>query len=294
MSSDPSSPDPLGTAHPAPAELVALAEQAARAAGDLVRDQRPDDLGVASTKTSPTDVVTAMDTAAEELLVERLLTVRPDDGLLGEEGGLRPGTSGLTWVVDPIDGTVNYLYRIPAYAVSVAVVEGEPDPRTWRVLAGCVHNPVSGETWTASVGGGAFLSGRRLGVHDGVELGHALVGTGFGYTSGRRRSQARVLAALLPRLRDVRRAGAASLDLCAVASGRLDAYYERGLKPWDLAAGGLVATEAGASVTGLGGLSASEDMVVAAAPALARRLQQVLSGLDPLDDGAPQDGARPA
>jgi myo-inositol-1(or 4)-monophosphatase len=261
-----------------------LAETAARAAGDLVRDERPHDLGVASTKSSPTDVVTAMDTAAEALLVRTLLSARPDDGVLGEEGGLRPGTSGLTWVVDPIDGTVNYLYGIPAYAVSVAAVTGEPHPRSWQVVAGCVHNPETGETWTAALGQGAVLDGRPLAVNRGVPLDRALVGTGFGYTADRRREQARVLAGLLPQVRDVRRIGAASLDLCAVASGRLDAYYERGLRPWDLAAGLLVASEAGASVRGLAGLAPGEAMVLAAAPDLASRLGAALTALAPTRD----------
>lgn len=260
-------------------ELRALAEEAARAAGRLVRD-RPERPSVAATKSSPTDVVTAMDTAAEALLVDLLTTRRPQDGLLGEEGGLREGSSGLTWVVDPIDGTVNYLYGIPAYAVSVAVVRGRPEPGRWEPLAGCVHNPATGETWTAAAGLGASLDGRPVTVNRGVPLERALVGTGFGYTVERRREQARVLAELLPRVRDVRRAGAASLDLCAVASGRLDAYYERGLQPWDLAAGQLVAGEAGATVTGLGGRPAGEAMVVAAAEELATPLADALAALE--------------
>lgn len=278
---------PVAAAEPAPLELLALAESAARAGGGFIVRERPDDLGVSATKSSPTDVVTAMDTAAEDLLVGTLLRARPDDGLLGEEGGLRPGTSGLTWVVDPIDGTVNYLYRIPMYAVSVAVVTGEPTPGSWRLLAGCVHNPVTGETWTAAAGAGAWLDGQPIPRRSAVPLDRALVGTGFGYTVGRRRHQARVLAALLPQVRDVRRHGSAALDLCAVASGRLDAYYERGLQPWDLAAGALVASEAGASVTGMGGTRAGEAMTVAAPPPLARDLLTVLAGLDPLSDGQP-------
>ncbi|HEX5510380.1 MAG TPA: inositol monophosphatase family protein [Actinomycetales bacterium] len=257
--------------------LLTLGERAARAAGDLVRGGRREGLEVSATKTSPTDIVTQMDTAAESLLARTLLEERPDDGLLGEEGGLRPGTSGLTWVVDPIDGTVNYLYGIPAYAVSVAVVTGEPDPQTWTVLAGCVHNPETGETWTATRGGGARLNGLPVPGPAEVPMSRALVGTGFGYTVERRRRQAQVVATLLPRVRDIRRAGAASLDLCAVASGRLDAYYERGLKPWDLAAGGLVAEESGARVAGLGGLLAGEAMVIAAAPLLTGELGRLLT-----------------
>lgn len=263
--------------------LRVLAEEAARAAGDLVRE-RPADLHVASTKSSPTDVVTAMDIAAEALLADVLLSRRPDDGLLGEEGGLRPGTSGLTWVVDPIDGTVNYLYGLPAYAVSVAVVEGEPEPRAWRVLAGCVHNPSTSETWTATLGGGAHLDGRPVPGPASPVLSRALVGTGFGYTVSRRRKQGQVLASMITKVRDVRRGGSAALDLCAVASGRLDGYYERGLMPWDLAAGGLIARESGASVTGLAGLDADESMVIAARPALARELSLALAALDAGND----------
>ncbi|SDQ50275.1 inositol monophosphatase family protein [Quadrisphaera sp. DSM 44207] len=261
------------------AGLAGLAEAVARAAGDLVRDQRPDDLGVAATKSSATDVVTAMDTAAEELVRRELARARPDDGLLGEEGGLRPGRSGLTWVVDPIDGTVNYLYRIPAYAVSLAVVSGDPHPARWTALAGCVHNPATGETWTAARGAGARLDGRLLGPVLAPPLERALVGTGFGYTASRRAEQAAVVAALLPRVRDVRRIGSSALDLCAVASGRLDAYYERGLNPWDLAAGALVVTEAGGAVTGLRGAPADERMLVAAAPGLADALGAELAAL---------------
>jgi len=259
--------------------LRTLAEEAARAAGELVVGQRPARVQVAATKSSPTDVVTAMDTAAEELLTRTLLAGRPDDGVLGEEGGLRPGSSGLTWVLDPIDGTVNYLYGIPAFAVSVAVVAGDPEPGRWTALAGCVHNPVTGETWTAAAGAGAALDGRPVTVNDPVPMGRALVGTGFGYVAQRRAQQARVLSALLPRVRDVRRAGAASLDLCAVASGRLDAYYERGLQPWDQAAGALVVTEAGGSVSGLDGRTAGEAMVLAGPPRLVAELDQVLTGL---------------
>jgi len=254
------------------AELGALAESLARAAGDLVRDSRPDGLGVAATKSSALDVVTAMDLAAEELITSRLRAERPDDGLLGEEGASRAGTSGLTWVVDPIDGTVNYLYRLPAHAVSVAVVAGDPRPPRWRPLAGCVHNPATGETWTAVEGAGAFLDGARLGPVTAAPLERALVSTGFGYTVERRTEQARVVASLLPRVRDLRRSGSASVDLCSVASGRLDAHYERGLQPWDVAAGWLVLTEAGADVIGLDGEGAGEEMLVAGAPDLAVEL----------------------
>ena len=259
------------------AGLGALAESLARTAGDLVRDTRPDGLGVAATKSSAVDVVTAMDLAAEELITSRLRAERPDDGLLGEEGASRTGTTGLTWVVDPIDGTVNYLYRLPAHAVSVAVVAGDPRPPHWRPLAGCVHNPATGETWTAVEGAGARLDGVRLPPVAAPPLERALVSTGFGYTAQRRAEQGRVLAALLPRVRDVRRSGAASVDLCSVASGRLDAHYERGLQPWDVAAGWLVVTEAGGRVLSLDDGPPGEGTLVVAAPALAAELAGALA-----------------
>ena len=191
--------------------------------------------------------------------------LRPDDGVLGEEGGSRAGTSGITWVVDPIDGTVNYLYGLPAWAVSVAAVSGDADPATWTVLAGCVHAPATGETWTAARGAGAHLDGRRLAMTPAPPLERCLLGTGFGYVAQRRRAQARVLAELLPRVRDVRRIGAAAIDLCQVATGRLDLYYERGLQPWDLAAASLVVEEAGGVVVGLRGERAGAAMTVAGA-----------------------------
>jgi myo-inositol-1(or 4)-monophosphatase len=257
-----------------PRELLALAEQMAREAGRLIVDERPRDLGVATTKSSVTDIVTEMDQRAEQLLVDRITTARPDDGILGEEGAARAGTSGVTWVVDPIDGTVNYLYEFPSYAVSVAARVGDD------VVAGAVVNPVSGEVWTALRGEGAWLNGRRLVLGEPPELAMALVATGFGYDPRRRATQAAVLQVLLPQVRDVRRAGAASLDLCALATGRVDGYYEQGLKPWDLAAGGLVAAEAGAVVTGLRGRPAGEALVVAARPPLVGVLVGVLEGLD--------------
>jgi myo-inositol-1(or 4)-monophosphatase len=260
---------------PDPAGLLALALAAAREAARLVVDERPDGrLDVAATKSTATDIVTEMDRRSEQLVVERILADRPDDGFLGEEGASREGTAGVTWVIDPIDGTVNYLYEIPSYAVSVAArVGGE-------VVAGAVVNPASGETWTATLGGGAFLDGRPVRVNASPGLAMALVATGFGYAAERRARQAEILRVVLPQVRDVRRAGAASLDLCALACGRIDAYYEQGLKPWDLAAGGLVAAEAGALVGGLRGRPAGEALVVAAPPGLFEELADLLTELD--------------
>jgi myo-inositol-1(or 4)-monophosphatase len=244
-------------------ELRELATSAAVGAGALIRDGRPAHVDVAATKSSPIDVVTAMDLAAEALIRRTIAERRPADGVLGEEEGLVPGTSGVTWVIDPIDGTVNYLYGIPAYAVSIAAVVGPPTPDAWTVVAAAVHAVADGRTWTAELGAGAFLDGRRLHVNPPVPLASSLVGTGFGYTTDRRRGQARVVAELLPQVRDIRRIGSAALDLCTLASGGLDLYYERGLQPWDLAAASLVAREAGAAVVGLRGARAGEEMTVA-------------------------------
>jgi myo-inositol-1(or 4)-monophosphatase len=255
-----------------PAALLEIAVAAARDAAELLRDRRPPGrLAITATKSSATDIVTEMDQAAERLLVEHIRAARPHDGFLGEEGADETGTSGVTWVLDPIDGTVNYLYGIPAYGVSIGVRRGA------EVVVGVVCNPATGELWSARRGHGAELDGRPVRVNEVTDLSQALVATGFGYESARRARQARILTSVLPRVRDIRRAGAASLDLCALACGRVDAYYERGLKPWDLAAGGLIAAEAGAQVGGLGGRPAGEDLVVAAPPALFGPLTALLA-----------------
>jgi len=260
------------------AELVRLATSAAQQAGALVRDRRPAGLGVERTKTSPTDVVTVMDHAAEDLLREVLTAQRPGDGVLGEEHGLQPGSTGLVWVVDPIDGTVNYLYGLPTYAVSVAAVRGDPMvPGAWSPLAGCVHNPETGQTWTASAGRGAWLDGQPLRMGAPPPMERALIATGFGYREARRRGQARVLARLLPQIRDIRRQGSAAIDLCQVASGNVDGYYERGVQAWDVAAAMLVVTEAGGRVSGLEGRPPSPDMIVAAAEPLCGALVAALT-----------------
>lgn len=253
-----------------PWQLLELASAAAAQAARLVVDGRPADLGVADTKSSPTDVVTEMDTAAESLIRKIIAQQRPDDGFLGEEGGADAGTSAVRWIVDPIDGTVNYLYDLPGWSVSIAAeVAGE-------VVAGVVHAPRLGEVYTAVRGAGSWCNGALLAVRPPVALDGALVGTGFGYRAQRRATQGVIVQALLPRVRDIRRAGSAALDLCSVAHGRLDGYFERGLKPWDLAAGSLIATEAGAVVGGLNGRPASEDMVVAAPQGTYGALHDVL------------------
>jgi myo-inositol-1(or 4)-monophosphatase len=244
-------------------ELLDIARAVAEEAGALAARLRTEGVEVAATKSSPIDIVTAADRATEDLIRGRLAALRPDDGFLGEESGAAASSSGLTWVVDPIDGTVNYLYDLPNWSVSIAVVEGDPDPATWTALAGAVHAPVLGELYTASAGGGAHLGGRRLHVRDAVQLDRALVATGFHYTQDIRTNQARVAQPLLARVRDLRRAGGAAIDLAYVAAGRLDAYFEQGLHPWDQAAGALLVQEAGGVVRGIGDGGATSRMLIA-------------------------------
>ena len=260
-------------------ELLRLARNTAVTAGALAHRRRTEGVEVADHKSSPVDVVTLADRETENLIRSLLADARPDDGFLGEEGGAEAGSSGLTWVVDPIDGTVNYLYGIPHWAVSIAVVEGDPDPLTWRALAGCVTNPVAGEIYTATDAGGAFSGNQQLRVAEPASLAQSLIGTGFSYDSQTRARQGAVVAELLPLVRDIRRFGTASLDLCAVATGRLNGYFETGLKPWDHAAAALVAREAGAAVVGLGGAPASDAFILAAPPELLSVLERELSKL---------------
>ena len=243
-------------------ELAVLARDVGREAAELVRSRRPAGrVEVAATKSSSTDVVTEIDRESEELIRSRLLAARRDDGFLGEEGGGAAGTSGVQWVVDPIDGTVNFVYGIPAYAVAIAAATSD------GVVAAFVVNIATGESWGAVLGEGAWRwdGDERLPLRAPVttDLSQALVGTGFSYSAEVRAQQARAVAHLLPQVRDVRRIGAAALDLCALAEGRLDAYVEQGLKPWDLAAGGLVAREAGVVMEGLDG-PPGERLVMAA------------------------------
>ena len=242
----------------------------ARDAGGLLRDGLDRVRVLVDTKTTSTDMVTEMDRAAEALIVERLLHARPDDGILGEEGTDHAGTSGVRWVVDPLDGTTNYLYALPGFAVSIgAELDG-------TVVAGAVYDVVRDELFAATLGGGATRNGSPIRVSTATDLALALVGTGFSYDAERRRRQAAVLVEVLPHIRDVRRFGAAAVDLCSVACGRVDAYYERGLAPWDLAAGGLIAAEAGAVVTDLRGGPPRDGSVLAAGPGVAEALLALL------------------
>lgn len=257
-------------------ELLDLARAIALEAGALAARRRAEGVEVAGTKSTIVDIVTAADREVEDLVRSRIADARPDDAILGEEGGGTGGTSGLTWVVDPIDGTVNYLYGIPHYAVSIAVVEGDPDPATWTALAGAVHAPPIGELFHAARGAGASLNDAAIAVSPPPPLEQALIATGFAYSGETRARQGAVVAALLPSVRDIRRQGVASLDLCYVACGRVDAYFERTLSPWDHAAGTLIAREAGAVVKGHGDAAPGRDFLLAAAPGLAAELETVL------------------
>lgn len=260
------------------AELAALASCVAQEAADLLMSRR-DRVGVVRTKSSPSDVVTEMDRAAEDLIRARLLAARPGDAVLGEERG-ETGSGNVRWVVDPLDGTVNYLYGLPDWGVSIAAeVAGE-------VVAGAVCLPLRRALFTGASGGGAWLESswqpgrQRLSCNSGVPLSAALVATGFAYGAAQRSAQGRIAGALLPRIRDIRRSGSAASDLCSVAVGQVDAYYEQGLKYWDMAAGGLIAREAGALTGGLRGRAAGTAMTIAASPGLFAELHDALASLD--------------
>lgn len=265
-------------------ELMDLASRLAQSVGGVVRALRETGVDVTATKSSEVDVVTAADREAERLIVSGLRERRPGDGILGEEGSSVGDETGITWVIDPIDGTVNYLYGLSAYAVSIAAtIPAEPgeagataDGR--RAVAGAVYLPVTDELFAARVGGGATLNGVGLDGPREVPLSAALVATGFGYTVERRTEQAEVVRQLIPRVRDIRRIGSAAADLCFLAAGWLDGYYERGLQPWDYAAGVLIARESGAAV--LGGQDRAdpgEPLLIAGAPELANALRTAIA-----------------
>lgn len=277
-------------------ELLALAGLTALEAGQMLASQhgRP---AVVGTKSSPTDVVTELDQAAERLIRERILAARPADAILGEEGGQTGGNASVRWIVDPLDGTVNYLYGLPDWAVSIAAEVGG------QVVAGVVCVPRRDALYGAVLGGGAWrasLDDARKGLADGgqpgrpwteplactasVPLERALIATGFGYQRGRRIVQGQVLSEVLPRVRDIRRGGACAVDLCSLAAGNVDGYYERGVQYWDIAAGTLIAREAGAQVAGLGDRPPGPDLTIGAGPGLFAELHGLLAGLDAARD----------
>lgn len=253
-----------------PMALLRLAIELATSAGDLLAAGIDQARTAVSTKSSVTDMVSEMDRAAESLILNRLHDERPHDAILAEESVESSGSSGLRWVIDPLDGTTNYLYGIPAWSVSIAAErDGAP-------LLGVVRDPSRGDTFTALGGQGSWRNGVRLTPRPVPTLDRALIGTGFGYTSARRAAQAALLPSVLPEVRDIRRFGSAALDLCWVAAGELDAYYEAGLAHWDLAAGCLIAAEAGAWVGRIDAAPSLPEIVVAAPPSLAEPLSALL------------------
>ncbi|MEA2409071.1 MAG: monophosphatase [Thermoleophilaceae bacterium] len=246
-----------------------LAERAARAAGDVLMSYFGRAVQGLASKSSPTDPVSDADREAERTIREILSSARPADGLVGEEGSRIEGVApDRRWIVDPLDGTVNFLYGLRAWAVSIALEDAE------GLAVGVVFNPVDGECFSGERGEGAALNGRPIHVTQCTSLDRAMVATGFSYEAGRRAEQAEVLSRLLPQIRDVRRAGAAALDLAYVAAGRVDAFYERGLKPWDEAAGRLLVNEAGGVTEDLPG--EPHGLAAAATPELLEELRQLM------------------
>ena len=251
--------------------LLALAAEIARAAGAQLCDAfaRVGDLRIA-TKSTATDLVSEADVAAERLIRERLAAARPDDGMLGEEGSDLTGSSGLRWVVDPLDGTVNFLFGIPQWCVSIAVEDAD------GAVAGVVFDALRDELWTATRDGPPVVNGEPVSRAERTELATALVATGFGYDAGVRRVQAEVIGRLLPRVRDVRRLGSAALDLAWTAAGRYDAYFERGIKTWDFAAGALICEAARLEVRHLDPAPPMDAGILVAPPALVDELASLV------------------
>jgi myo-inositol-1(or 4)-monophosphatase len=247
-------------------ELRALAEAVARETGALLREAFTGPELQVSAKSTPTDLVSEADHDAERLIRERLSAARPHDGILGEEGGERSGTSGVHWVVDPLDGTVNFLFGLPQWAVSIACEDAA------GTIAGVVYDPLRDELFSADRDGAPTLDGKPIKASTRTDLATSLVGTGFGYDAEVRRAQAAVVAALLPDVRDIRRLGSAALDLAWTACGRMDAYYEHGLNAWDLAAGRIICERAGLEVRALERLGPSGPGILVAPPALAAQL----------------------
>lgn len=253
------------------ATLLDLARRAARAAGELLQERFGGPQSGLDSKSSRTDLVSDADRDAESLLVGMLRAERPDDGLLAEEGSTADGTTGVRWIVDPLDGTINYLWGIPHWSVSIAATDDVGD------LVAAVFDPCRDEMFTASRGGGAWLGDARLRLTPSDDLSEALVGTGFAYVAEERMRQAETLRRFLPHVRDVRRFGSAAIDLAWVAAGRLDAFYETGLSPWDWAGGSALIREAGGTATTLATAN-RPDGFLAARPGLASHLLRLIDG----------------
>jgi myo-inositol-1(or 4)-monophosphatase len=266
---------------PDPLALVDVAVPVAEKAAELLLAGVKQTRTSVGTKSSATDMVTEMDRASEDLIVGALLGARPDDGIVAEEGSARDGTSGVRWVIDPLDGTTNYLYDFPGWSVSIAAEVGGD------VVAGVVLDAVHGDLYTAARGRGARCNGEPIACSTQADLADALLATGFNYDPDKRRAQARVLVDLLPQVRDIRRVGSAAMDLCMVARGRVDGYWEQGLSWWDLAAGSLIAHEAGADVSAIDGGPIVPGSVLAATPGIAVPLRALLGALGANDRRGP-------
>jgi myo-inositol-1(or 4)-monophosphatase len=266
MARDPGSPV---TAEPA--ELAALAIDIAQRVGAVALDGRRRGLTRVSTKSTSTDMVTEYDTLTEASIFAALREARPDDTIVGEEGASHVGSSGITWYVDPIDGTTNFLYDLPTWAVSIGAHDADG-----HGLVGVVHAPALGETFHATRGGGAFLNGSPIRCNNEVDLTRALVATGFNYSPANRVIQARRIPYIIDKIRDVRRFGAASLDMCFVACGRYDAYYEEHLFPWDISAGSIIATEAGCAIRNIDDLGNAPSAVLVSNPTLSDSIHELL------------------
>ena len=256
-------------------ELLQLASELAVKAGRMVAAGRAErGISDAGSKSSATDVVTEFDIASERLIVGGILAARPDDGIVGEEGTATNGTSGIDWLVDPIDGTTNFLYGLPGWAVSIAAATAE------GTQVGAVYVPATDELFSAVKGEGAQLDGRPIHCSTTTDLALALVATGFSYLPERRALQAARIAELLPRVRDLRRVGAAATDLCSLAAGRVDIYFEEHLGAWDIAAGALIASEAGCRLGGLDGGEARPRSMLGATPALFDAIESLVLEID--------------
>jgi myo-inositol-1(or 4)-monophosphatase len=258
------------------AQLRLLASDLAVRAGELIRTGRESGVGAVETKSSTTDMVTMFDRASEQLIVGALREQRPHDGIVGEEGTSVPGTSGVDWLIDPIDGTTNFFYGLPGYAVSIAARDQHGS------LAGAVFVPATNELFSAARGDGATLNGAAIECSATSSLRHALLATGFSYHPELRREHMRRLQHIIGEVRDIRRFGAAAVDLCHVAAGRVDAYFEENLGPWDLAAGELIAREAGCMSGDLHGGAVRPSQVLVANPTLFEPLRQLINDADAL------------
>ena len=258
------------TQDPQARDLLALATEIAAGAAIVVARYAAERTFVIETKSTPTDLVTEADRETEALIVRGILAARPNDGLLGEEGASREGSSGVRWVIDPIDGTTNFVYGIPAYSVSIGV------ERDGQMVAGVVHDVAMKEAYTASLGGGAHMNGRPIHVSSRSDLSTSLMGIGFAYDPQRRDHQAKFYDRVMTHIRDVRRMGSAALDLCRVACGQLDGYFEFQLNAWDIAAGGIIVREAGGITRGFHGYTFEQGYVLATTPALSDPMHAVL------------------